>query len=76
MSPGEKLAAKRANEGLRAFGALLNNLAVGTIVAGFLSPWASGHPEPWWAAMGLLVAAFGLHLLAQVALRRLLKAEE
>ena len=46
MTPEEKLAAKRANEGVEAFVAMLNNLAVGTIVAGLLSPWVSRHPEP------------------------------
>ena len=76
MNPEEKLAAKRANEGTKALAGLLNNLAVGTVVAGFLSPWAAGRPEPLWAAAALLVAAIGLHLSSQLVLRRLLKSEE
>ncbi len=76
LSPDEKLAAKRANEGTRALAGLLNNLAVGTLIAGFLSPWVAGHPEPIWAAAILLVSAIGLHLGAQVVLRLLLKSEE
>ncbi|MGI3902493.1 MAG: hypothetical protein ACRYGP_16805 [Janthinobacterium lividum] len=76
MNPEEKLAAKRANEGTRALAGLLNNLAVGTLIAGFLSPWVAGHPEPLWAAAILLVSAIGLHLGAQVVLRLLLKSEE
>ncbi len=37
MTPEEKLAAKRANEGIRALAAFFNNLAVGTIIAGFIA---------------------------------------
>lgn len=76
MTPAEKFAAKSANEGLKTLAALLNNLAVGTVIAGFLSPWASGHPEPWWAALALFSIAALAHLSAQWIIRRFMKPEE
>ena len=76
LSAAEKFAAKRANELTRATATLFNNLAVGTIIAGVLSPWASGRTEPWWATMILLLAATVLHSASRAALWLFLKREE
>ncbi len=76
MSPEERFRAKRANEGARSLAAFFNNLAVGTVVAGFLAPWASGHPEPLWVAAALIIVAVALHVISQVVLRGFLKPEE
>ncbi len=76
LSAAEKFAAKRANELTRATATLFNNLSVGTIIAGVLSPWASGRLEPWWATMILLLAAAVLHSASRAALWLFLKREE
>ena len=48
---------KRTNELTRTTATLLNNLAVGTFIAGMLSPWATSQAKPWIATSGLLVIA-------------------
>ena len=68
-------AAKRAKEALKLTATLLNNLAVGILVAGLISPSAAGRSLPigWYGA--LICVAIGLHWGGRIVLRRL-KSEE
>ncbi len=71
-----RLAAKRNNENVRLFATLMNNLSVGSIVAGVLSPVMAGRTASWVTDLELVFTAFALHIAGQVALRLFLKSED
>lgn len=68
--------ARRNNEGVKLLATLLNNLAIGTFIAGVLTPSIAGRPLPVLGDAALVFVAVCLHIGAQIALRRLLKSED
>lgn len=79
MTPGERerrRRAKRFDEGVKLAATLLNNAAVGTIIAGLLTPFVAGRPSPASVNLAFLTVIVILHLTAQVVLRLLLKSED
>lgn len=71
-----RLDAKRFNEGVKLLATFMNNLAVGAVVAGILSPWIAGRAVPLFGDLMLVFTAMALHIGAQVAVRRLIKSED
>jgi hypothetical protein len=76
LDPSERFEAKRANEALRTSASFLNNLAVGVVIAGILSPVMSGHPSPAWSDLALFLTAAVLHLAARTIVHWLYKRED
>ncbi|WP_131117198.1 hypothetical protein [Lichenihabitans psoromatis] len=68
--------AKRFNESVKILATFMNNLAVGAIIAGLLSPLVAGRIVPVLEDVILVFTALALHIGAQVALRLFLKSED